>query len=311
MSTVLTNHHLNFEELAATVAYTPQPTELRSYIDGLLLVDTEDTDYFGGYVQAARIVRDKRVQAMELKYNELLDQWKDNLEQFTKAVHVPDEEITVDAGQRLMSKLQSLHECRSDGLRPEAFGHLLHEAERVQQDAIDRLDKALARVALMVLDPSYIPDDPGDTPVEVLEFTLEQFKGLPLTEAAFRNNAEAFEQAKKLHPLMIKKLEARIAKAKTRLEDSVQNAIETRDEMAHRHRVDDASLTAEQRGERHGRMVEAVEHLYTLVRRITEVVTIEKDNMDGTGNGVIDAGSLLEMTQTAQVLVMRVEGKLN
>lgn len=308
--TTLSDTVANFKELASTCAHTPPPRELKSFIDGLDAIEVTQ-EFYGDYAAAANVIIDARLVVLRDAYNRNRAIWEQNLEELKKACELTDEEIKPESGPDFITALRALEQGKADGFREEAFGDLTEEAVAVQDAAIERFKYALAKVAVMVVDPDIISDKFDSVPVELLEYALENFKQLPLTLDAFQGHADLLAEAKRLHPLSVKKQEEKIAKAKERLENKVRDAIEDRDELQHRNRVADASLTPEQRAQREARMRDAATHLFGVVRRITEITRIEEERPDGTGVGMIDAGGLLELSHQASALVKRVEGSLH
>lgn len=304
----LCDYRANFEQLAATCANSKVvPSELRRHIDGLKLLETT-FDFYGDYADAARMILDARITELEARYAEMRPIWEAHLAELKTATALSEDEIKAENGPGLLESLKALEEGKASGFREEAFGDLTDEALAVQDDAIARFERALARVAVMVVDPETIKDSwDKNIPVHLLEYALKNFKALPLTLDAFRGHTDLLEEAKRLHPLSVKKLEERVAAAKERTVEQVKGAIENREEMEHRHRVEDAGLTPEQRAARTQRMIEASEHLFNAVRRLTEIVTLDEENHVG----MLDADNLLPLAQQAQALVLRVEGKLN
>lgn len=306
MTTVLTNHLANFEELAVMCTTTPPPRELRSYIDGLKSIDTSDEGYYGEYARAAEILRKARVEASEKYYVTARASWAKNLVELIEAVAI-EGEITGDSGPDILSGLRTMEQAKEEGFDARLFGDLMDDALRVQDEAIVAHRKALSQIALMVLDPALINEDPGMIPTELLEFALENFKALSLTLDVFLGDVQALDRAKALHPQSVKKQEARIARAKERDNGLVNESVERREEIEHRNRVNDAGLTAEQRGAKTARMLDAAQPMYDIIRRITEIAHLDEQKHQG----MIDGEGLLEVAHRSHAMVARVEGRMN
>jgi hypothetical protein len=314
MHTDLTNTVDNFEALCAMVTTMRIGLgELRSHIDGLKALEIT-REFYGDQAPAARLLLAARVTELEYHYADLRSQWQLNLDDLKEGGAIPEEAINPSCGPELLRGLTALEEAKESGFREESFGDLMDEAVRVRDERIAAFKRALSRVALMIVDPDSVPST-SDQPLEVLEFALERSKALPLTLDAFSGDADMLAEAKRRHPLWIAKQEKLVAAVRAkqeaehqqRLQREVASAIEERDEKEHRNRINVASLTAEQRGARTARMIEAVEPMYDILLRVTEITTLKEER----GVGVIDGDGLIEVAQRADAMVQRVEGRLN
>lgn len=306
----LLDHAENFKELAVMCARQPGPKELGGYIAGLAALEAT-ADFYGGYYAAAGTLIEATLDARREEYANWRDVWQANLDELKEAIVIEEDQIHPHHSEDLLSALKVMEESKAAGFNADAFGDLEDEALAVQEQGLANVRLALARIAVMVVDPAIISENYGkNMPVPLMEYGLEKFKELPLTLDAFQGHADLLAEAKRLHPLSIAKQEARIKAAKDRIEGVVKNAIEEGEDHEHRIRVADASLSPEERQAREGRMREAATHLFNVVRRIPQVARIEEESAEG-GMGLIDASGLLELTQTASALVMRVEGRLN
>lgn len=314
VTTNLGDHRANFEVLANTLGAKVRPQEAVRYIEGLKAIDTHDEGFYGPFCEAATIALRARLRVIEGLYAEHRAQWEKNLAELRQATDLTDEEITPNSGPGLLEALHALEQGKADGFKEDAFGDLTEEALRVQDAAIVRFRNALTKCALMVVDPDSVPAD-TEADSKSLEYALAMSRKLPLTLSAFNGDEEALAEAKRRHPIWIRKQEALLAKVKEREAketiEQVKGAIDDRDELAHRNRVADASLTPEERTKRNQRAIEAAEPMYLNMRRLVEITKVQEPTPENpVGFGLLDAHGLMEVVQQAQVLVMRVEGRL-
>jgi hypothetical protein len=302
----------NFEALCATVSESNvPPTELRRHIDGMKMIEAT-RDFYGDYAEAAAILLKARIAELEECYAELRANWQKRLDELIEVCKIEPKDIHPGNGPGMHEALTALEEGVSDGFREDVFGDLLGEAQRVADETIAKYRTTLADIAVMAVDPDTIDVNAfKEVSVELLEMALQHSKELPMKLDIFYGDEEKLAEAKRRYPLWIKKQEELLAirreEEKQKLKAAVEGGIEERDEKEHRNRVNDASLTAEQRGARQARMHEAVQPMYDLIRRVTEIAHLNEQDH----TGVIDADGLLEIAQRCEAMVARIEGRVN
>lgn len=206
VTTDLSDHAANFEVLALTCTATKIAVlELRHYLEGLKAIEPS-RDFYGDHAEAAAILLRVRIAETQARYDEMRKEWQTNLDELAEAVELTEEEITPRNAPNLLSALHSMETAKGDGFREDAFGDLLERATQVNDDAIKRFQAALARCALMVVDPDSVPPTYTGS-IEDLDHALRMAKALPLTLEAFMGDHDKLAEAKRRHPIWVRKLE--------------------------------------------------------------------------------------------------------